>query len=72
MAVSEIEGKLYLTNLRIQRFVGRQLATKAQLKAQLESEDIDPLMEMRAKEAIRIINYNIQKFRADGLLEQRL
>ena len=67
MALSELEGRMYLVEEQRKKFLLNQLELKATVEKKLQGV-LSPLEEQRWMEAKSIIENNIQRMRVEGLL----
>lgn len=68
MPLSELQGQIHITNQKTRKFLREQLEMKAQVEETLESDDLSPFEEEQLREAIEILDNNIQRIRMAGIL----
>jgi len=68
MPMSELEANLATTSLQERTYLGEQLQLKKDLLGVLEDESLPPLAEAKFRDALKIIQSNIQRIQTQGLL----
>ena len=68
MALTQMEALVALTDYRLRKFLKEQIGMRQKIEQELSSEDISVEREMQLKDALEIIEDNIQKVRMEGIL----
>ena len=67
--LSELQAQMYLVDIERRNFILGQLELRKKLLAKLKEGIEDPLEEQQYRDAVRMVSFNIQRFRVEGLLE---
>jgi hypothetical protein len=66
--MSELDGHIQLTDMRLVRYLKEQVSLKEELQNELQQENLSPGIEAKINEALSIVDQNIQKVRMSSIL----